>query len=193
MSKWSNLVLLEGDTSSGGSEVLSLEPLGEHDEALLGSELRNHVSSSTDGDKAEVHGVDSFEAGELILLVHPRLPERDGRIGEEARSPVLRTSEGHRSVNISRVDEDTNAVLQQVLVDGHGALDVVVVVGVDDIIANTPLDVLVDMEGRLDISAVQPDLSLARVDARNLRLSTEESPGSLTVVALNSLRQGTLV
>jgi hypothetical protein len=45
-----------------------------------------------------------------------------------------------------------------------------VVVLVDHSRADLPLDVLTDVQSSLDIGSVQPDVGLARVDARNLAL-----------------------
>lgn len=102
--------LIKLDVGSAGREILSQEPFGEHLEGLRRSELRDHVSGASDGDEAEVVGVNGLETSQLVALVHPRLPQGQGRGSHQARGPVLRTSEGHRSVHVSAVDEHAHVV-----------------------------------------------------------------------------------
>lgn len=151
------------------------------------------MAGTTDGDEAEVQGVDGLETSELVALVHPGLPEGEGGVLHEARGPVLSSSEGDGGISVSRVDEDANTVVQEVGVDGHHGGPVANPVLVDLVIADGPAEILLNMDGSLDIGAVQPDFSVARVDARNLSKGLEKLVGSLSVAILNGLHDGALI
>lgn len=144
------------------------------------------MTASTDSDEAEVVGVDSLEAAELAVD-HPGLPEGERRLNLQARGPVLSSSEGHRGINISRVDKNADRVGEEVGIDGEHGFDVVVVVLVDDGRADLPSQVVANVDRRLDIGTVKPQLSLARVDARDLAHGGEKAVLSIGVLHQRAL------
>lgn len=71
------------------------------------------------------------------------------------------------------------------MVDGEHILDIVVVVGVDSLATDGPLDGRVDVDGSLHVRAVEPNVGLLGINARNLHLGLDDLldlVGILTVV-----------
>lgn len=154
-------------------EGLSGKESGEHVESLGGLELRDHMPGTANSDETEISRINGFESTELLGLIEPGLPQGE-RFSSEARGPVLSSSEGYRGIYVSRIDEDTNAVCSEDLINGDHRFDVMSILLIDDCGADIPVDALLDVHGILDIGLVQPHLSLSGVDARHFALGSEQ-------------------
>lgn len=126
------------------------------------------MSSTSDGDESEaiVDSLESTNLRSLDITVVPWDVVLDSRLNtHQSRGPGFSTRSWNSSIDVTAIDEDLLATLDQLLVDWQHASSVRGVVGVNVQAADSPGDVLANVKSSLDFGVVQPDGSLVSVSA----------------------------
>lgn len=134
-------------------------------------EVAQDTASSLDCD--EVKSLVLGPETRNLAVDHPGLPVEHLRQTHHLGDPVLSSSERNRCINVTREDQDANVSGNQVVVDWQHVRNVVVVVLVDLLVTDRPLNVGLNVNGGLDSSGVQPQIGLVGVGAGDVHLSAE--------------------
>lgn len=139
-------------------------------------ELGNHVTGAADGGEREASRVGSLPATNLLtvvtVVVHPAGPIAVG--GAEVHllgDPLGGTSPRDNRISVTRVDQDANVVLEELVVVGEHAGTRLAVL--QRVTANRPLNAAIDVESGRSIRAVQVVLGVVGINARHLRGAEE--------------------